>query len=375
MKKLIRTIACLTALAVILLVAYNFFNSFFIEKEFTEGDYSSYYYRQLDKTEKQAYTAVKEKIYDFPKEIESPVLTTSQLEDVLNALIYDDPMMFMMSNCKLVMQGRQAFFVPSYCMDSEEYSHYEEKINKKLDKIAKEIPTNDFEAELFCHDYIIENCDYSDTDHILESTVVGVLINGKAKCSGYAKAFKLLLDRADIESVLITGAATDFSGKTQNHMWNAVKIGNSWCYTDPTWDDPLTEDGEAVCRHIYFNMTEEMLSRTHNEFEFIEECNDPSLYYYIIYDAYFDKCGESLVSSVSDLIAEAARSGRNEAEFMLSSDSVMSQALIQLFEEERIYRALETAALKTGMSIVTDSLNYSANLEERLITIIFETKG
>ena len=48
---------------------------------------------------------------------------------------------------------------------------------------------------------------------------------------------------------------------------------------------------------------------------------------------------------------------------------------IQFFEEERIYRALETAALKTGMSIVTDSLNYSANLEERLITIIFETKG
>ena len=103
--------------------------------------------------------------------------------------------------------------------------------------------------------------------------------------------------------------------------------------------------------------------------------NIGALYYYIIYDAYFDKCGESLVSSVSDLIAEAARSGRNEAEFMLSSDSVMSQALIQLFEEERIYRALETAALKTEMSIVTDSLNYSANSEERLITIIFETKG
>ena len=133
MKKLIRTTASLTALAVILLVAYNFFNSFFIEKEFTEGDYSSYYYRQLDKTEKQAYTAVKEKIYEFPKEIESPVLTTSQLEDVLNALIYDDPMMYMMSNCKLVMQGQQAFFVPSYCMDSEEYSHYEEGLNKKLD--------------------------------------------------------------------------------------------------------------------------------------------------------------------------------------------------------------------------------------------------
>ena len=375
MKKLIRTAVCLAVLSVISVIAYNIYNTVFDEKEFAEGDYDYYYYLQLDEKERQAYTAVREEIYEFPQKIESPALTTSQLEDVLNALIYDDPMMFMMSNCKLIMQGNQAFFVPVYCMDSEEYEVYEKSINQTLDDISEEIPTNDFEAELFCHDYIINNCEYSDTDEALESTVAGVLVNGKAKCSGYAKAYKLLLNRAGIESVLMTGTATDFSGKTQSHMWNAVKIEDSWCYTDTTWDDPLTEDGNAVCRHIYFNMTEEMISRTHDEFEFDEECNNPSLYYYIIYGAYFDKCGESLVSSVSDLIAKAAISGQNKVEFMLSSDSVMSQALIQLFEEERIYRSLETAALKTGMSIVTDSLSYSANIDERLITIIFETKG
>ena len=362
-------------LRVIMLVVYNVLDNVFSEKEFTAGNYTDYYYLTLDETEKQAYTAVKENIYEFPKTIETPILTTSQLEDVLNALVFDDPMMFMMSNCKLITQGSRAFFTPSYCMDSDEYLHYKDSINRKLDSIAERIPADSFEAELFCHDYIINSCDYSDTDHVLESTVAGVFVEGKAKCSGYAKAFKLLLERADIDSVLITGEATDYSGKTQNHMWNAVKIGDSWCYTDLTWDDPLTEDGNSVCRHIYFNMTEKMLSETHNKFSFNEECDSPFLYYYIIYNAYFDSCDEQLTASVSDLIAKAAQEGKTHVEFMLSSESVVSQAQVFLFDEERIYRALETAALKSGLPIVTDSLTYSANAEDKLIKIIFDIKG
>ncbi len=365
----------ITAFAVIMLVVYNVLDNVFSEKEFSTGDYDSYYYLTLDETEKQAYTAVKEKIYEFPKTIETPVLSTSQLEDVLNALVCDDPMMFMMSNCKLIMQGSRAFFTPVYCMDSDEYENYKDGIEQKIDSIASRIPEDDFEAELFCHDYIINNCEYSDTDDTLESTVAGVFIDGRAKCSGYAKAFKLLLNRAGIDSVLVTGEATDRNGETQNHMWNAVKIGDSWCYTDPTWDDPLTEDGSSICRHIYFNMTEEMLRKTHDKFSFDEDCDNASIYYYIIYNAYFTDCDASLINAVSSLIADAADKGENKIEFMLASESLASQVQKYLFDEERIYRVLETAALKTGLQLSTDTVKYSANIDERIITIIFDTEG
>lgn len=376
MKRLKRAAVSLAVLAVVNLIAMNVLDSVFSKKEFTAGNYNGYYYLSLDETEKQAYTAVKKEIYTFPKKVETPVLTQAQLEDVLNALVYDDPMMFMLTTCKLTTQGERAFFIPDYCMDKEEYARCKDGINSITNTVKNTVSAkSDFEKALFCHDYIITNCDYSDTDSIKESSAVGVFIDGKAKCSGYAKAYKLLLSSIGIESVLITGTATDREGNSVSHMWNAVKFNDSWCYTDTTWDDPITEDGKKICRHVYFNMTEYMLRRTHSDFTFSEACNTPSLYYYIINNAYFDACDESFLPAVSDLIEQAAVQGSGKIEIMFSDGQVMSQATDYLFKNEKIYRALETAALETDLPLVTDSIKYAADRDENLITILFETEG
>ncbi len=376
MKRLKRAAVSLAVLAVVNLIAMNVLDSVFSKKEFTAGNYNGYYYLSLDETEKQAYTAVKKEIYTFPKKVETPVLTQAQLEDVLNALVYDDPMMFMLTTCKLTTQGECAFFIPDYCMDKEEYARCKDGINSITNTVKNTVSAkSDFEKALFCHDYIITNCDYSDTDSIKESSAVGVFIDGKAKCSGYAKAYKLLLNSIGIESVLITGTATDREGNSVSHMWNVVKFNDGWCYTDTTWDDPITEDGKKICRHVYFNMTEDMLRRTHSDFTFNEACNTPSLYYYIINNAYFDACDESFLPAVSDLIEQAAVQGSGKIEIMFSDGQVMSQATDYLFKNEKIYRALETAALETDLPLVTDSIKYAADRDENLITILFETEG
>lgn len=376
MKRLKRAAVSLAVLAVVNLIVMNVLDSVFSKKEFTAGNYNGYYYLSLDETEKQAYTAVKKEIYTFPKKVETPVLTQAQLEDVLNALVYDDPMMFMLTTCKLTTQGERAFFIPDYCMNKIEYARCKDGINSITNTVKNTVSAkSDFEKALFCHDYIITNCDYSDTDSIKESSAVGVFIDGKAKCSGYAKAYKLLLSSIGIESVLITGSATDREGNSVSHMWNAVKFNDGWCYTDTTWDDPITEDGKKICRHVYFNMTEDMLRRTHSDFTFNEACNTPSLYYYIINNAYFDACDESFLPAVSDLIEQAAVQGSGKIEIMFSDGQVMSQATDYLFKNEKIYRALETAALETDLPLVTDSIKYAADRDENLITILFETEG
>lgn len=375
MKKFLRACLCAVALAAVIFTLFSAAKKIYNSVEFEAGNYTDYYYLTLDSTEKQAYTAVRQQIYDFPQKILTPVLNQAQLEKVLNALICDDPMMFMFNTCTLKQLGNVAYFIPDYTMSDSEYDNYADKIDTTISRIKETIPEgDDFETELFWHDYIINRCQYSDTQSRDESTVVGALLTGKAKCSGYAKAFKLLLNKSGIESVLITGDATDFNGNTQSHMWNAVKIDDSWCYTDTTWDDPLSENGEELCMHNYFNMTEEMLSRTHSEFNFSAECDDPYIYYYIRYGAYFTSCDSEDHTNIYRLIADRALDGEESAEMMFADKATVQLAVKCLLDDENIYRILEKAKLSSGLPIVTDTVKYTVDENENLLTIFFDTE-
>lgn len=57
-------------------------------------------------------------------------------------------------------------------------------------------------------------------------------------CEGYARAFKVLCDSAEIPCVLVDGNAINSSNKGEAHMWNYVKVDDSWYGVDVTWDDP-----------------------------------------------------------------------------------------------------------------------------------------
>jgi len=378
MKKMLRFVIP----AVIILVGIYYAVDTFIltppqpeePKVFPQGDYTDYHYLALDECEKQVYTAVKEQIYSFPPRIETPTATKAQLENVLNALICDNPMMFMFNTCTLDITDSYAAFVPEYNMSFSEYTQYAESIEAVIASLEKDMPDSDFEKELFCHDYIVNNCIYSDTDETHEASVVGALVTGKAKCSGYAKALKLLLNRFGIESVLVSGKATDYSSNTQNHMWNAVRIDGSWCYTDPTWNDPVNDDGEQIYQHIFFNMTEDMLRRTHHDFEFQHECNDASIYYYIRYNAYFESCDSGNHPAIASLIATAANSGKEKAEIMFADSESATKAFDCLFIDENIYRILETANLSANCELVTNRIKYAVNENENLITLYFSIK-
>lgn len=72
-------------------------------------------------------------------------------------------------------------------------------------------------------------------------TAAGALVDGKCVCEGYARAFQLMCEKAGIDSVCILGDSTA-NGKTEGHMWNAVRIDGVWYYCDPTWNDTTESD-------------------------------------------------------------------------------------------------------------------------------------
>lgn len=98
----------------------------------------------------------------------------------------------------------------------------------------------------------------------------GALIDGKAVCEGYARAFKLLCDKMGIPALVMVGEA-DFGlaprklfgadlvidNMNLNHAWNIVYIDGEWYHFDSTWNDNLGESR-------YTFLTEKEIRKDHN---------------------------------------------------------------------------------------------------------------
>lgn len=64
-------------------------------------------------------------------------------------------------------------------------------------------------------------------------------------CEAYARAFKVLCDKAGIPCVLVDGYASSTGVNGGAHMWNYAAINGKWYGVDVTWDDP-TVSGQAA---------------------------------------------------------------------------------------------------------------------------------
>ncbi len=68
-------------------------------------------------------------------------------------------------------------------------------------------------------------------------TPYGALINGKAVCEGYARAFKLLMDTQGIPCVEVVGYVYDEFNNLEPHAWNYVSLDGKWYLVDCTYND------------------------------------------------------------------------------------------------------------------------------------------
>ena len=148
----------------------------------------------------------------------------------------------------------------------------ESELDKKTAEIiSKEINSNmsDYEKELHLHDYLVNNAVYDYQNFIkatvpdLSYTAYGVLVGGIGVCEGYAYSMKRLLTAVGIISEVVTGeVGGDFSGA---HAWNIVKLGRDYYQLDPTFDDPVVNNGtKNILSHSYFNLTDEEMSKNHS---------------------------------------------------------------------------------------------------------------
>ena len=327
-----------------------------------EGSPYKFYYTRLDDAEKRAYNAILSEIYSMPDSIDVPRINTMQLDDVFSALLSDNPDLFFVGrSCTLITSVFGTNCSIEYCIEKDEYDKLKTELDGVCDKVISSLtnPQDKWQTELEIHDYIVDNCEYRMTrGDYLCSSAYGALVDKAAACEGYSRAAKLLLDKAGIESTVLSGVSTAADGTEGAHMWNAVKLDGEYYYLDCTWDDPVSDDGKPVKIYSYFNIDDETIAATHSDFSYDFKCTATAENYYMKTGRHFETYSRSDEKKLASVIASELDSGGTFVEVRFGSKKAYNTAINELIKNGRIYNVLSETAKLTDADISVKSLSY-----------------
>lgn len=232
-----------------------------------------YYYKLLDKKERELYDFLEEHIWNYEKTIEIAKynLSIDSIRRVQEAIYNDNPMMYFMDPYKFsynVEHGCVSKIIFEYIYSKKECEQYNKTIYKEIDLIKRKCANrNSFDSEQIIHDYLTTNIIYAKDKIALGMkenrrtySVVGALIDKKAVCHGIECAFKLFCDCIGIKCLVALGKANELTSGN-GHAWNIVQIEKSNYHVDTTWN--LIKDKSKYGKYNYFNLTDEDIRSDH----------------------------------------------------------------------------------------------------------------
>lgn len=247
---------------------------------------NGYYYNQLSDNDKLFYNAILEASVrnlgasdEFSKEKAvlfhsgSNPFDSLDWQAVLHAIEADHPeqlesIMYSVSVMSEVTEkdgikdyACYVYFRPGSNYTGEQLAQMESDLQSRLDSFyaGLTLTGDDADKELIIHDALVDAIEYdhrcAETGGIFDvaHTAYGAFVDRSAVCDGYSKAFKMLLNKAGIDSEVVAGL-----GNGGGHAWNVVRIGDSWYEADVTWDDRSTAIDYKyyfMLAHEYFNLT------------------------------------------------------------------------------------------------------------------------
>lgn len=207
-------------------------------------------------------------------------------------------------------EGNELVIKPNY--DAELYSkkaNFENEVKKLLYGLTSKM--DEYTREKIIHDRLLAKTTYLQAEH--SSCAYGAIIDGKAVCEGYARAFQYLLMRAGIFSHTVTGYTYETeTSYIVNHAWNIVKLGNDYCYTDCTWDD---QNKSEYISYAYFNLGDDDFKNHWLEMYYeMPACSSVN--------AYFNKSGNAVKTHTFNVnqIAQLMKNGNGTARIYTDMD-------------------------------------------------------
>lgn len=337
---------------------------------------SRFHYDRLNDRQKQAYICIFEQIEKHPAYIKVPELSQKEFSEVYFAVKNDNPdMLCFADSCNMITFS-------SVCMLQLHYDYTESDCAKKsaalaaqADKIIAEMPpmNDDWEKELYIHDYIVQHCFYEDTAE--SSNAYGCLVAEKAVCSGYSRGAMLLLEKAGIRAALISGKGQSKESGRVSHMWNIVWMNGEPYHLDVTWDDPNTDDENNIL-HLYFNLTDEDIAVDHMDFFFDAGCTAVTDNYFEHEDIRFSAYSLQTIRQIGDKLTDNILKGKNYAEFVFA-DSVSYNAAIRMITDNGspnsdMYKIVSRINDRAADLVDTTHVSFSTDETKKYIKIMFD---
>ncbi|MBO5065358.1 MAG: hypothetical protein J6D06_04510 [Clostridia bacterium] len=357
-------VAVIAGVLAFAIIGTGFMLNFLFENSFkpSEFDYTApasgegtgyyrYCYNELNENEKKVYSVITQSIYTQPDRIEIPEMGDGDLVKVFEAVSYDNPDLFNLGlNCKVYTEGVKTYFEAEYILSKEEYT---QKLKEAKDIASAIIDgasvyTSVYEKEKYVHDYIINHCKYAEpTESPLANTMYGCLVEGKAACEGYSRAFQYIMSALNIDNRIVTGESADDGVNYVSHMWNYVVLDGEGYFADLTWDDPKGDSD--VLRHTYFNVTtNDILIKYRNIRQELPLCTATKYNYFVYENAYFTTgAGEEFEASVHNAVYTSMQKKYKCVELRFSDASVLAQAKSSLFDSGVVYAVFDEIGLIT----------------------------
>lgn len=226
---------------------------------------NTHYYDQLSDGQKNIYSAIANGVKNYKKEFVVRNYTAAGKDDFANevstaisAFINDHPEVFyLQANYSTYVlekfDGYIGYIKLNYTEENvDDIVAKIDAISLKVDEILSQIEgTTDYEKELFLHDYVAKNSKYFHGEDIPRKyhTIEGTFLEGEGVCDSFSKVFQILLDKCDINSIIVLGSM----GSTP-HAWNMVNLDGEWYHTDITSSRSILDE-TGVISHAYFNVT------------------------------------------------------------------------------------------------------------------------
>ncbi|MBQ8783676.1 MAG: hypothetical protein IJZ57_07900 [Clostridia bacterium] len=330
----------------------------------------------LDEAQKKAYNHILSEVYnaeaEFPTLIQIPLMTGDELTEVIQALNYDNPtLMCFGRNSTIATSDGLCFFKPSYTLTPPEQRVRANTLNSVCEQILAQLPegSDEFETELFIHDYIVNKCTYDVTVAETSSTPYSCLIDGLSACEGYSKAAKLLCEKAGLECYTVSGEAVNYDGKTEGHMWNIIKIDGEYYHLDVTWDDPTAENSQETLSHLFMNLSDEEISIDHFGYPQFFDCTSTKANYFAKTDRLFSSLNSKAVARLKQLMAQ---SPDGHIEIRFRSEAYYNEAVRYLITNGRIYKIVSSANKIYGTDLSTQSVGYIETKERNALDLYFD---
>lgn len=327
----------------------------------------------LNEEQKRAYKFIYNSIFSHPEKIYIKSISSDEMLEVFEALKYDNGhLLCLADDFSYLESGSVICFVPSYTHSADECLPMSERLIADAKEIVSRLENEneDFVKEVFINDSIAQKCVYSEGEN--SSTAAGVFFDGKAVCSGYSLAAKLLFDLFEIESFTVSGKAIQ-DGKKEGHMWLVAKIDGQWYHFDPTWNDPESEDESLMYGYRYFNLTTAEISKTHSDFVLPDDviCVATDAQYYIRNGLYCTE--ENWKDIVEHTVQSVVLSLPACAAFEFESSQLLDEVCDTLFvSSSYLVKVLNGVYRYTGMKATDYELAYSTDNNRNILEIYFK---